>query len=87
MMSGVNDWLSTEAFDVEETETYHKDAAGVPFGRMHAEWLQFKAKQQPGDLLCSFSTPRDYWQHCAGRAGYAWVRNGEIVEEFVTLMN
>lgn len=86
-MSGVNDWLGKEAYDIEETEQYHKDASGVPFGRMHKEWLQFKAKQQPGDLLYSFSSPSDWWRNCAGRAGYAWVRNGVVVAEFVTMMN
>ncbi len=50
-------------------------------------WKPFVAQMQPGDELWRFSSPGHTWANLAGRAGYAIVRDGEIVHSLVTLMN
>jgi hypothetical protein len=42
---------------------------------------------QPGDKLVQFSSPMDYWKNHAGRAGIALVRDGKVIDTFVTTMN
>lgn len=61
--------------------------AGKPFGFQHQKWEDFKAAMLPGDELWTFSSPADSWQHLAGRAGIAIVRNGVPIRSFVTAMN
>lgn len=61
--------------------------AAKPFGFQHREWEQFKAAMLPGDELWTFSSPADYWEHIAGRAGIALVRKGVPIRTIVTLMN
>ena len=58
-----------------------------PFGFNNAQWEELKAHMQPGDELWTFSSPADSWQHLAGRAGVALVRNKKVVGAIVTLMN
>ena len=61
--------------------------AGKPFGFQHQKWEDFKAAILPGDELWTFSSPADSWQHLAGRAGIALVRNGVPAQTFVAVMN
>jgi hypothetical protein len=42
---------------------------------------------QPGDQLKSFFSPDESWLALAGRAGYAIVRQDEVVDSFVTFLN
>jgi hypothetical protein len=50
-------------------------------------WKPFIALMQPGDELWRFCSPDHTWPNLAGRAGYAIVRDGEIVHSLVTLLN
>ena len=59
----------------------------IPFGFMHERWVRFKGQMKQGDELWKFSSSAESWQHLAGRAGLCIVRNGEIVDSIVTLMN
>jgi hypothetical protein len=59
----------------------------VPFGFQNERWRAFLAKMQAGDELWTFSSSDESWQHLCGRAGISLVRNGEIVDSIVTLMN
>jgi hypothetical protein len=42
---------------------------------------------QSGDELWTWSTGEWSWREMAGRAGYALVRNGEVVDSTWTIMN
>ena len=57
------------------------------FGGLNAEWEALKARMQPGDELWTFASSPESWRNLAGRAGIALVRNGQIVERLVTMMN
>jgi hypothetical protein len=61
--------------------------AAKPFGFQHRAWEELKAQMLPGDEIWTFSSPPDYWQHFAGRAGIALVRKGVPIRTIVTLMN
>ncbi len=50
-------------------------------------WSIMKQLIRPGDELWEFSTPPWMWECSRGRAGFALVRNGEIVHSIVTEMN
>jgi hypothetical protein len=59
-----------------------------------AESDEFKAQAralieafQPGDEVWRFRSPADTWQMRMGRAGVALVRNHEIVQSLLTMMN
>lgn len=65
----------------------HFDGKPVPFGFGNRQWREMVASMQEGDELWEFSNSNDAWQHLAGRAGIALVRNGEIVDCIVTVMN
>jgi hypothetical protein len=80
-----NSWL-TDRISFEQAEA-ENTIDGVPFGAQASEWKAFKLRAQPGDEVWRFSSPPESWRALAGRAGVALVRNGEIVEKFVTLMN
>ncbi len=58
-----------------------------PFAGLNAEWEAMKARLQPGDELWTFASSKESWRNLAGRAGIALVRNGQIIERLVTMMN
>ena len=58
-----------------------------PGGFMHEEWAKFRANFQKGDEFWIFSSPKDTWNQLAGRAGFAIVRNEEVVDVFVSVMS
>ena len=60
---------------------------GIPFSGRQDEWEALKAKMIDGDEIWGFCSPSDSWQHLAGRAGYALVRDGEVIDCVVTMMN
>jgi len=45
------------------------------------------AQMEEGDELWEFRSPVESWEHLAGRAGIALVRQGEIINFIVTMMN
>ncbi len=63
-------------------------AKGGLAGRMiHTQISRVKKRMMPGDELWTFSSPSDYWQALAGRAGVVLIRNGRPIWNHVTLMN
>lgn len=56
----------------------------VIFGFMNAQWLEFKAKIQPGDELYEFYTPPAYEEMLHGYGGYELVRNGKTIATLIT---
>ena len=90
------DWLDKK-ISVAEAEAEHPGIrdervqrfpdAAKPFGFRNKAWEAIKAAMQPGDELWTFSSPADSWQHLAGRAGVALVRDGNPIEALVTVMN
>ena len=85
-------WLK-EKISVAEAEAAHACSfpglgpSPVPFGYQNAQWREFVAKMQDADELWTFSSGNESWAHLCGRAGIALVRDGEIVDSIITLMN
>jgi hypothetical protein len=73
-----------------ETDNLYPDdgrVPHVPFGFNHQRWADFKARMQPDDELYFFNSPAESWRNLAGRTGYVLVRDGEVADELVTMMN
>ena len=58
-----------------------------PFAAQNDKWEALKARMQAGDELWTFASSEQSWRDLAGRAGVALVRDGQIVERLVTMMN
>jgi hypothetical protein len=88
----LKEWLDKE-ITMEECEREHlvqDERLGpvpIPFGFQHQEWLKFKSKTLQGDELWKFCSPPDSWKNLFGRSGICIVRNGEIIDSIVTVMN
>jgi len=86
------DWLQ-QKLTIEEAESKNLifdsrlGAKGVPFGFGYAAWKALIGQMIEGDELWEFVSPADTWQEQGGRAGIVLVRNGEVVDAIVTLMN
>jgi hypothetical protein len=48
---------------------------------------RFRTRMQVGDEVWEFNSPAHFWEHLAGRAGIALVRNGEVLDSIITSMN
>jgi hypothetical protein len=48
-------------------------------------WVE--ANMKPGDELWEYNTGGDSWEHLGGEMGYAVVRNGKVVEFYMSMMN
>lgn len=88
----LKDGVTDKEYTIEEIEEahYYPDdgrVPHVPFGFNNDQWVNFKRKLQPGDKIYDFCSSAHSWQNLAGRMGYVLVRNGEVVDFFVTLMN
>lgn len=46
-------------------------------------WQPFISKFKQGDELWYFSTPGEYWTNLCGRNGFAIMRDGKKVKEFI----
>lgn len=83
-MSVPKEWLRQRT-TVAEVE------AGFKPQQLSASWLEdwkaLVATMQPGDELWSYCSPPDSWHQLAGRAGYAVVRQGEVIDVILTMMN
>jgi hypothetical protein len=88
----IRDWL-TKRLTVQDIDAEHSvrdERLGpdpVPFGFVNDQWQALLAKAEPGDELWEFSSPPESWQRLMGMAGIALVRNGEVIDSFVTAMN
>ena len=76
------DWLD-KPVSVEELDADY----AAPDSGFHAEWEKLKSEMQPGDKLVRFASPVESWERLAGRAGIALVRDGRVIDAFVTMMN
>ena len=56
-----------------------------PFVRGKREWVE--ANLRPGDELWEYDTGGETWAHLCGEMGYAIVRNGEVIEYEMLMMN
>ena len=59
----------------------------VPFGFQFEEWSALKGQFQEEDELWEFSSPFETWENLGGTAGICIVRDGEVVDSIVTMMN
>ena len=82
MHSIPKEWLSARV-TVQEAEASNVENGRV-FGYQHRKWERLKSQMGPGDELWEFCSPPASWAHLMGRAGYALVRNGEIVESILS---
>jgi hypothetical protein len=78
-------WLF-DPVDMEEIESEWLDKPG-PYGVPSDEWFKLKAQMKEGDEMRVFSSPPNFWEHHAGRSGYALVRENRAIAGIVTLMN
>ncbi len=77
------DWL-THPTTVEIQESLHT-YNGVVFGCCNAEWCELLSKMKPTDRLWEYDSRT--WRHRCGRCGVALVRDGRIIDSFITKMN
>lgn len=47
----------------------------------------FRDSMLSDDEIWLYSSPPESWQMLCGRSGYALVREGEVIDTFLTLMN
>ena len=86
------EWLKRK-LTVREAEeihlVYHEQFGkrGVPFGFLNSEWRELVAHMIDGDEIWEFRSPGITWERLAGRAGICLVRDGEIIDSIVTMMN
>lgn len=76
--------------EAESLNLVHDERLGpqpIPFGFSNESWQSLLAKMRPGDEVWQFSSPVESWEDLSGRMGYAVVRDGEVIEHIVTLMN
>ncbi|MHC4879364.1 MAG: hypothetical protein ACYTGL_23160 [Planctomycetota bacterium] len=78
-------WLQ-KRWDIAELEAAYA-CDGTVFGGMNKLWEQFKAQIEDSDELWEFRSSEASWEHLAGRAGFAVVRDGKVIDCLVTLMN
>ena len=75
-----------ERRSLDELKKTNGHAPRVPFGGRNAAWEQFKASILPGNVVVYFRSPSDTWDGVYGRAGYALIRNGIVVDAILTLL-
>lgn len=80
-----SDWLGG-CVDIQEIEIKWLDKPG-PYGISATSWQELRSQMRDGDEIRPFVAPKHFWEHLAGRAGYALVRDGRAVNGVVTMMN
>ena len=80
-----NEWLIRKASVAEWEAEFLIN--GVAFGLCNREWEALKAKIQPGDEIWFWSTDEESWARMSGLDGMALVRQGVIVDSFITALN
>ena len=78
-------WLF-DPVDMKEIESEWIGKPG-PCGVTSESWAELRSHTKKGDEIRAFSSPEDYWENMAGRAGYAVVREGRAIAGIVTMMN
>ena len=67
------EWLVEPAADITAEE--------------YSAWYAVTVVIQEGDVVWRFSSPPDSWKYLAGQAGFALVRDGQIVHSRVTILS
>ena len=60
---------------------------GVQTSGVHKDWERLKSEMRPGDQLMRFVSSYQSWEKHAGRMGIALVRDGKVIDAFVTMVN
>jgi len=80
----IEDWLLEEIDMSVLAEDF--DDHKMPENEWH-EWKRFKSLYEDGDIVRVFSSPQDYWNSLCGSAGYALIRDDEIIITIITEEN
>ena len=93
-------WVSQTEWSLEhighEDESEAKRARRLHEAREHQakarlqwqpRWDRFVSQLQEGDELWAYSSPAEAWRHLHGEAGYAILRDGKVIDKWVTLEN
>ena len=86
------DWLR-EKISVAEAEAAHMvedERLGpdpVPFGFQNHRWQALLDQMQEGDEIWTMRSSEESFEHNAGRAGTALVRDGKIVTCIMSIIN
>ena len=92
LSTNIRDWLQSRctleaikaAYDTAEADD--KQTSDEESARPRV-WQELAQHMQPGDELWEYSSPSVFWENMCGRAGYAVVRNGDVVYTVLTAMN
>ncbi len=68
-------------------EGLRPDKLQVPFGFMNDRWQSFKAQLRGMDQIYYYISDKDSWAVLCGSAGYALIREGLVIDTFVTSGN
>jgi hypothetical protein len=81
--------FTIEQIETDNMITIEKNGKSVtlPFGYINDDWETLKVQYQEGDGIYKFSSDQESWDRLAGRAGYALIRDNQIIAEIITLMN
>lgn len=87
----LNEWLR-QKITVEEAEAMNmvineQWPHGRPFGYVYWEWRELLHQRRDGDEIWIYRSSDESWEQMMGQEGIALVRDGEIVEAFITSMN
>lgn len=80
----INDIEEKSAKDMAQAQT---SCPKVPFGCLNKEWNNFKSKIKNGDTVIYFKSPKEHWAALYGRAGYAIVRDGILIDSILVTIN
>ena len=68
-------------------ENVREDIPKVPFGFSNDTWLKFEMKLCGTDKIYYFISEKDSWAVLCGCAGYALIREGQVVDVIITSGN
>ena len=68
-------------------ENVREDIPKVPFGFSNDTWLKFKMRLCGTDKIYYFISEKDSWAVLCGCAGYALIREGQVVDVIITSGN
>lgn len=79
------EWLQEPCDDRPLSPVPHSAGEGLAEIRRYRErWNSLRSQLRPGDRIWTFRSPGADWERWAGRAGYAVVREGVVVDGVVT---
>jgi hypothetical protein len=72
---------------VSFSENVRRDIPQIPFGFNNGAWLRFKMRLCGTDKIYYFMSEKASWAVLCGRAGYALIREGQVVDVIITSGN